>query len=80
MKGTLDYIHFDLWGLMGVTSKGCAYYLLSIINDFSRKVWIFFLKKKSNVFATFKEWKTMIKKKTRKQVKCLHTYNGLEFC
>ena len=41
---------------------------------------MFFLKKKSDVLATFKEWKIMVEKQTRKQVKHLHTSNGLEFC
>ena len=38
-----------------------------------------FLKQKSDVLTTFKEWKTMIERQTRKQVKRLCTYNGLEF-
>ena len=54
--------------------------MLTIINDFSRKVWVFFLKQKSDVFSTFKDWKTMIKKKAGRQVKCLCTDNRLEFC
>ena len=41
-------------------------YMLTIINDFSRRVWSFFFKHKSDVFATFKEWKIMIEKQTGK--------------
>ena len=41
-KGTLDYIHSDLWGPSRVPSKGGAFYMLTIIDDFSRKVWAFF--------------------------------------
>ena len=54
--------------------------MLTIIDDFSRKVWVFFLKQKSEVLATFKEWNIMIEKQIGKQVKCFHTDNGLEFC
>ena len=79
-KGTLDYIHYDLQGPYTVPSKGCASYMLTIIDDFSRKVWVFFLKKKSDVLATFKEWKIMIEKQTRKHVKCLHTNNDFKNC
>jgi len=43
-KGTLDYIHSDLWGTSRVPSKGGHHYMLTIINDFSRKVWAYFLK------------------------------------
>ena len=54
--------------------------MLMIIDDFSRKVWVFFLKQKSDVFSTFKNWKTMIEKQIGRQVKCLRADNGLEFC
>ena len=54
--------------------------MLTIIYDFSHKVWVFFLKQKSDVFSTFKDWKTMIEKQEGRQVKCLRTDNGLSFC
>ena len=37
------------------------------------------MKHKSDVFSTFKDWKTAIKKQIGRQVKCLRTNNGLEF-
>ena len=36
--------------------------MLTTINDFSCKVWVFFLKQKSDVFSIFKDCKTMIEK------------------
>ena len=59
---------------------GDATYMLTIIYDFSRKVWVFFLKQKGDVFSTFKDWKTIIEKQIGRQMKCLRTNNGLEFC
>ena len=79
-KGPLDYLHLDVWGPAKVSSMGGTTYMLTIVDDFSRKVWVFFLKQKSDVFSTFKDWKTMIKKKTGRQVKCLCTDNELKFC
>ncbi|KAG8488964.1 hypothetical protein CXB51_016964 [Gossypium anomalum] len=79
-KGTLKYIHSDLWGPSKVPSRGGANYMLTFIDDISRKVWAFFLKQKSNVFSAFKSWKIMIEKQTGKQIKYLRTDNGLEFC
>ena len=79
-KGTLDYIHSDLWGPSRVPSKGGRRYMLTFIDDYSRKVWVYFLKHKNDVFAQFKEWKTMIEKQTGKVIKRLRTDNGLEFC
>nr|GEV94323.1 retrotransposon protein, putative, Ty1-copia subclass [Tanacetum cinerariifolium] len=68
--------HLCVWQ----TEKGGKRYMLTIIDDFSRKVWVFFLKHKNEVFPTFKEWKVLIKNQTRKKIKKLRTDNGLEFC
>ena len=54
--------------------------MLTFIDDYSRKVWVYFLKNKSDVFLNFKQWKILIEKQTGKQVKRLRTDNGLEFC
>ncbi|KAG8485411.1 hypothetical protein CXB51_021801 [Gossypium anomalum] len=53
-KGTLEYIHSDLWGPSRMPSRGGANYMLTFIDDFSRKIWAFFLKQKSDVFFAFK--------------------------
>jgi len=79
-KGTLDYVHADLWGPSRKPSYGGARYMLTIIDDYSRKVWPYFLKNKDDTFAAFKEWKVMIERQTKKKVKLLHTDNGSEFC
>ena len=79
-KGTLDYIHSDLWGPSRIPSKGGCYYMLTIIDDFSRKLWVYFLKNKSEAFSKFKEWKILIENQTGRKVKRLRTDNGLEFC
>ncbi|KAH9716240.1 hypothetical protein KPL71_021389 [Citrus sinensis] len=79
-RSILDYIHSDLWGPAQVVSLGGARYFLSIIDDFSRRVWIYVLKSKEQVFEKFKNWKVLVEKQTGKTVKKLRTDNGLEFC
>ena len=59
-KGILDYVHSDLWGPSSAPSHGGAHYMLTFIDDFSRKVWDYFLKHKSEAFQRFKEWKIMV--------------------
>ena len=54
--------------------------MITFIDDFSRKVWAFFLKHKNEAFITFKQWKILVEKQTGKQIKRLRTDNGLEFC
>jgi hypothetical protein len=79
-SGTVDYIHSDLWGPSQVPSKGGARNFVTFIEDFSRKVWVYFLKKKSDVFVTFKQWNVVIENQTGKKIKRLRTNNGMEFC
>lgn len=79
-KGTLDYIHADLWGPAGCQSHSGARYFLSLVDDFSRKLWVYILKNKSDVFSCFKQWKSLVENQTGKKVKRLRTDNGLEFC
>jgi hypothetical protein len=78
-KGILDYVHSELWGPSRMPSLGGARYMLTIIDDYSRKVWPYFLKDKSEAFSAFKEWKTMVENQTEKKVKKLRTDNGMEF-
>lgn len=78
-ESRLDYIHSDLWGPARIATHGGARYFLSLIDDFSRKVWVYMLKSKDEVYDRFVEWKTMIENRTNKKIKYLRTDNGLEF-
>ncbi|KAJ4981961.1 hypothetical protein NE237_032798 [Protea cynaroides] len=79
-KGTLNYIHSELWGPAQVPSKGRALYFLRFIDDYSRKVWVHFLKCKSNVIEIFNKWKVLVENQTNKKIKRLRIDNGLKFC
>lgn len=79
-KGTLDYIHADLWEPTQTVSLGRARYFLSLIDDFSRMVWVYVLKSKEDVFEQFKTWKKIVETQTNRKVNRFTTDNGLEFC
>ena len=53
-KAPLEYIHSDLWGPSQALTHGGARYFLSIIDDFSRMVWVYVLKSKDGTFEAFK--------------------------
>jgi hypothetical protein len=46
-NGILELVHSDVFGLVTVPSLGGSLYYVSFIDDFSRKTWIYFLRKKS---------------------------------
>ena len=75
----LELVHTDLWGPSPVTSLGGSRYYITFIDDSSRKVWVYFLKNKSNVFETFKKRKAMVEIETGLKVKCLRSDNGGEY-
>jgi len=78
-KEILEYVHSDVWGPAQVRSKGGAEYFVTFIDDFSRKVWVYFLKNKFEVLDKFKAWKAQVEKSTGKFVKYLRTDNGGEY-
>ena len=52
-KGILDYVHSYLWRPSRKPSTGCSCHMLTIIDDYSHKVWPYFLKHKSKIFSAF---------------------------
>jgi hypothetical protein len=60
-------VHADLWGPSRKKSLGGASYMLTIIDDYFRKVWPYFLKHKYEDFDAFRKWKVMIEKHTEKR-------------
>jgi hypothetical protein len=54
IEGILDYVHSDILGPVGTTPQGWHMYFLTFIDDFSRKVWVYFMRHTSEMFAKFK--------------------------
>lgn len=76
----LEIIHSDLCGPMETQSIGHAKYILTFIDDFSRKAFVYFIKSKSETLNTFIEFKKYIELQTEKKIKVLRTDNGGEYC
>ena len=62
VKKPLELVHSDLYGPMRTNSIGGSRYFLTFIDDYSRKMWVYFLKEKSQVFEIFKKFKTLMEK------------------
>ena len=75
----LEMVHTYVWGPCAVSSLGESRFYVTFIDDFSRKVWVYFLKHKSEVFETFKKWKAEVENQTGLKVKCLRSDKGGEY-
>ena len=78
-KGTLELIHSDACGPMSSTSLSGFEYYVTFIDDYSRNIWIYFLKAKNEVFEKFKEFKALIENLSDKRIKTLGSDNGREY-
>jgi hypothetical protein len=78
-NGILELVHSDVFGLITVPSLGGSLYYVSFIDDFSRKTWIYFLRKKLYVFDIFKEFKSIVVNQIETRIKMLRSRNGGEF-
>ncbi|GJR90038.1 ribonuclease H-like domain-containing protein [Tanacetum coccineum] len=72
-------IHLDVWGPYRVRSKDGYRFFLTIVDDFSRVVWVFLLKGKDDVLSNIEVFCKMLKNQFDKTVKVFKSDNGSEF-
>ncbi|KAH9794218.1 hypothetical protein KPL71_004820 [Citrus sinensis] len=60
-------------------SMGGAKYIVTFIDDYSRRCWVYPIKKKSDVFSVFKEYKARVELEYGIKIKCLRIDNGGEY-
>ena len=69
----------DLWGPSHITFSQCYNYYLSILDYYSRFIWIFPLKAKSDSLQVFTDFKNFIEKHLVKRINTVQTDWGGEF-
>jgi transposase InsO family protein len=75
----LEIVHSDLCGPLPHQSMTGSRYILTSIDDYSRRSWIYFLVVKSETFDTFKSFKSIVEKETNQKMSCLRTDRGGEY-
>lgn len=73
-------MHSDICGPLNPVSNGNKKYFVSFIDDFSRKVWVYFLQEKSEAFSAFKSFKALVENESGRRIKILRTDRGGEYC
>ncbi|CAM8929156.1 unnamed protein product [Rhodiola kirilowii] len=74
-----DLIHCDVWGPFPIESLSGANYFLTIVDDKSRGVWIYLMKKKSEVADLLMQFFVLVETQFEKKIKMLRSDNGGEF-
>jgi transposase InsO family protein len=64
---------------MKTTSHSGARYVLTFIDDFSRKTHVYLLKAKGEAFEKIKQYKALVENKIGHKIKVLQSDNGGEF-
>jgi hypothetical protein len=72
-------LHMDIVGPSRVRSMGGKWYILLIIDDYSRYSWVFFLERKDEVLEHFRSLALRLNNEHPNCLKAIHSDNGNEF-
>ncbi|GAU26641.1 hypothetical protein TSUD_102510 [Trifolium subterraneum] len=78
-KAILEVVYSDVCGPIQVESIGGNKYFVTFIDDFSRKLWTYLIKKKSDVLDVFIKYKSMVERQSGHKLKTLRTDGGGEY-
>lgn len=79
-RGVLELIHSDLCGPMPVKSIGGSRYIMTLIDDYSRKTMVYFLKNKDEAVRNIKIFISKVERDKGLKIKRFRSDNGLEYC
>ncbi|CAI7868965.1 unnamed protein product [Closterium sp. NIES-54] len=79
--GSLDEVHMNLWGPVRTPSQGGVVYVLSLIDDFTRRVWSFPLpnKESATVAKVLRQWHKDVELECGRKLKAVRSDRGGEF-
>jgi hypothetical protein len=72
-------LHMDTVGPSRVRSMGGKWYVLVIVDDYSRYSWVFFLESKHEVLEHFQSWALRLNNEHPNCLKAIRSDNGAEF-
>jgi transposase InsO family protein len=78
-KKPLELVHSDVFGPVKQASISGMRYMVTFIDDFSRYVWVYFQKEKSETFSKFQEFKSAKEAEIGEKICFLRTDNGGEY-
>ena len=78
-KAPLQLAHTDICGSLETPSPGGDKYFITFIDDFSKRLWVFFIKEKSVAFSIFKNFKACVEVESSSKIKKFRSDRGGEY-
>ena len=78
-KEQLELVHSNLCGPMTIQAIGGFEYFITFIDDYSRYGYIYLMRRKSEAFEKFKEFRVEMEKRLNKCLKTLRFDRGGEY-
>nr|ABA95820.1 retrotransposon protein, putative, unclassified [Oryza sativa Japonica Group] len=75
----LELVHTDIVGKVPTISEGGNWYFITFIDDYTRMIWVYFLKEKSAALEIFKKFKAMVENQSNRKIKVLRSDQGGEY-
>jgi len=76
----LELVHTDVLGPVEVRNlDGKERYVLTFVDEFSKRSWIYLLKSRKEVFPSIQNWKHKVENRSSKRVKSLRCDRGGEY-
>ncbi|GKC20308.1 ribonuclease H-like domain-containing protein [Tanacetum coccineum] len=74
-----ELVHMDLWGPYRVISSEGFKYFLTIVDDYTRSVWVYLIKSKDEVSHFITVFYNLIENQFNKKIKVFRSDNGTKF-
>ncbi|GJW86918.1 putative RNA-directed DNA polymerase [Tanacetum coccineum] len=78
-KSLGDLVHLDLWGPYKVTSSEGFRFFLTVVDDYTRAVWVYLIKSKDEVPYFIIVFYNLIENQFKRKIKVFRSDNGTEF-
>lgn len=72
-------IHCDVWGPYNTPATCGSVYFLTIVDDYSRAVWVFLMRHKSEVSSFIQQFCALAERQFQHKVRMVRSDNGTEF-
>ena len=75
----LELVHTDVCGPMSTQAKGGYEYFITFTDDYSRYGYVYLMRRKSEAFEKFKEFRAEVKNQLGKRIKAIQSDCGGEY-